>query len=80
MTENNPLAERVRTSTVVEFTLPTAEFVLAETLRAVPSATFEIIRLVAHDADRAFPYLWVFDDDIERVDDALADELSIPMR
>ncbi len=58
-------------STIVEFTLPTDEFVLAETFRAVPSASFEIIRLVAHDSDRAFPYLWVAHDDAEAVDTAL---------
>lgn len=63
-------------STIVEFTLPTDEFVLAETFRAVPSATFEIIRLVAHDADRAFPYLWVSNNDMETVDEALATDPS----
>lgn len=61
-------------STIVEFTLPTEEFALAETFRTVPTATFEIIRLVAHDSDRAFPYLWVTNDDIETVDDALVDD------
>lgn len=74
MTHSERMREPTRMSTVVEFTLPTQEFALAETFRAVPSATVEVIRLVAYDSDRAFPYLWVGHEGVQTLDDALAND------
>lgn len=45
-------------STIVEARVPAGQFALAKTLERVPDAEFRMVRLVAHGAESAMPFLW----------------------
>lgn len=45
-------------ATIVRARLPASQFALGETLAEIPSAEFEMVRVVADGADRVRPYLW----------------------
>lgn len=64
-------------SLVAEFSVPTDAFCLGDTLAAVPSATVELDRLVAHSPDYVIPFLWVLDADQDPFEAALADDPTV---
>jgi predicted DNA binding protein len=64
-------------STIAEFQIPAAEFALSETLSAVPHVEFETVRVVAHEADRVLPLVWVQTDDADALDAALAADPTV---
>lgn len=55
-------------TTIVRATLPAEQFALDETFRRVPSAEFEIVRVVADSTDRVLPLLWATADEGEPFD------------
>lgn len=59
--------------------LPASDFALRETCERFPEVRFEIERIVAHDEDHVFPYVWVVGDgaDLSEVDDALHEDGSV---
>jgi hypothetical protein len=50
---------------ILEFSFPTEEFALYETLDTHPEAHIEIERVVADDPDRITPYVWVRTNDFD---------------
>ncbi|WP_313696192.1 helix-turn-helix domain-containing protein [Halorarum halobium] len=50
-------------TTIVRATLPAGQFALENTFQRVPSAEFEIVRVVANSTDRVLPLLWATADD-----------------
>jgi hypothetical protein len=65
------------TSIVADFDVPADAFCLAETLRAVPDATVELDRTVAHSPKHVMPFVWVADAERTALDTALADDPSV---
>lgn len=55
-------------TTIVRLTLPAGQFALEETFRQVPSAEFEIVRVVANSSDGVLPLVWATADDGEPFD------------
>ena len=64
-------------STIASLRIPAAEFALAETLEAVPTAEFEVVPVVAHGGRRPMPFVWATGGDDGAVDEALADDPSV---
>ncbi|WP_336365449.1 helix-turn-helix domain-containing protein [Halalkalicoccus salilacus] len=64
-------------ATIIEFSLPTEEFALEETLDTLPEAHIEIERVVADDPDRITPYIWVRTDDFDAFEAALEDDPTV---
>ena len=64
-------------TTIAELELPAEEFALWETLEALPTVRFEVVRVVARDQNCAIPYLWVRADDLSALEDALANDPSV---
>lgn len=66
-------------STIAEIEIPSSEFALRETFRALPELDFEVERVVAHDHDRVMPFVWVESTgaDVEEVERVLADDPSV---
>jgi len=58
-------------TTITRATLPADQFALHETLLSVPSAEFDIVRLVAGREDRVMPFLWATADDLDALPPAL---------
>jgi predicted DNA binding protein len=58
--------------TIVDTTVKATDFALADTFEAVPEATFESVRIVAHESERTMPYFWTTAEDGDALDDALA--------
>lgn len=61
---------------LAEFIIPADEFVLSESLTAVPSVRIEIKRVVAGMEDIT-PYFWVFGSDINRFEEALRNDSQL---
>ena len=64
-------------STISEISVSASTFVLGETLEAVPEATFDIERVVAHDTDRVLPFVWASADSREALEDAMEEDASV---
>ena len=64
-------------ATIIEFSFPTEEFALEETLDTHPEAHIEIERVVADDPDRITPYMWVRTDDFDAFEAALEDDPTV---
>ena len=62
---------------IIEFSLPTEEFALKETLDTHPRAHIEIERVIADDPDRITPYMWVQTDDFDAFEAALEDDPTV---
>jgi len=58
-------------STIVEASVPAAQFALADTLERIPGAEFRLVRHVAGGDSGAVPFLWARADDRDRLLDAL---------
>lgn len=63
--------------TIAEISLSPDEFALWDTFENVPDIEFEVARVVAHDPDRAMPFLWVAGEDLAALDDALEADPSV---
>lgn len=64
-------------SVIAEFSIPTTEFALRETLEQCPDLTFEVDRVVAHDAEHVLPFVWVSDEEIEELTSILEGDPSV---
>ena len=64
-------------SAVVDVTIPTDQFALAETLDAVPEATFETVRVAAHGPRGMMRFLWASSSDLDRLDAVLREDSTI---
>ncbi|MFC7009661.1 helix-turn-helix domain-containing protein [Halalkalicoccus salilacus] len=64
-------------ATIIEFSLPTEEFALEETLDTHPGARIEIERVVANSPDQITPYVWVRTDDFEAFEATLEDDPTV---
>ncbi|GAA0663181.1 helix-turn-helix domain-containing protein [Natronoarchaeum mannanilyticum] len=64
-------------STIAEICIPTDEFVLRETLDAVPDAEFEVMRVAAHGTDDVIPFLTAHAPDQDDLERALTDDGSV---
>ncbi|WP_435159720.1 helix-turn-helix domain-containing protein [Haladaptatus sp. DFWS20] len=63
-------------SVLTEFTVPAEEFILQETLKAVPDVRIEIERVVA-DNQHVTPYFWVTGDRLDAFERALEADGSV---
>ena len=64
-------------SVIAEFSIPTNEFALRETLEQYPDLTFEVDRVVAHDAEHVLPFVWVANRGIEELTSVLEADPSV---
>jgi predicted DNA binding protein len=64
-------------STISEVSVAAETFTLGETIETVPEATFDVERVVAHDADRVMPFVWASAPDREELEDAFAADPSV---
>ncbi|WP_049972887.1 helix-turn-helix domain-containing protein [Haladaptatus cibarius] len=63
-------------SVLTEFTVPAKEFILRETLEAVPDVRIEIERVVA-DSQHVTPYFWVTGEQLDAFECALEADKSV---
>lgn len=64
-------------STIVEASVPTAQFALQETAQRVPDAVFEAVRIVTGGTDGVMPLLWGSGADQQSITDALEADGSV---
>jgi predicted DNA binding protein len=64
-------------SVVADFSIPVDAFCLGDSLEAVPSATAELDRVVAHSPDHVLPFVWLFDVDQAVFDASLEHDSSV---
>lgn len=64
-------------SVIAEFTVPSNQFALYETLSTVPEMIVEVERLVAHGPDRIMPYFWTSGANHEDFEAAARDDPSV---
>lgn len=64
-------------SLVADFSVPADAFCLGDALNAVPSATAELDRLVAHSPDYVMPFVWILDTDRDAFDAAVAGDPTV---
>lgn len=64
-------------STIVDFTLPPTEFVLAWAVKTVPDVRIEAERVVVDGTEEVTPYFWVVGGSLEEFDDALEDDITV---
>jgi hypothetical protein len=64
-------------SIVADFEVPAEAFCLGGTLRAVPDATVEPDRTVAHSPEHVMPFVWVRGGERTSLDDAMADDRTV---
>lgn len=63
--------------TVVELALPPEQFALAETSAVVPDATFEAVRVAAHDHSSALALLHASSNEVEELDSAIRNDSTV---
>lgn len=64
-------------STIAEVEIPVAETVLRESLSTASDVTLEVVRVAAHNRDQLVPYIRTSGDDIDALDEALAEDPSV---
>ena len=64
-------------STISEVSLSADTFALGATLESVPEATFDVERVVAHEAERVLPFVWASAPNREALEDAFEDDNSV---
>lgn len=64
-------------SIIAEFTVPTEQFALYETLSSVPEMIIEVERVVVHSSDRIMPYFWTSGGDHDRFEMAAKADPSV---
>lgn len=63
--------------TIAEISLSPDEFALRDTFGQLPDVQFEVARVVAHNADRAMPFIWVAGEALDEIDDAFEADPSV---
>jgi predicted DNA binding protein len=63
--------------TIAEFSIPTEEFALRETLEHRPDLEFEVDRVVARDTARVMPFVWVSGGKLESLTSILDADPSV---
>ena len=63
--------------TIAEFSIPTENFALRETLERRPDLEFEVDRVVAHDTARVMPFVWVSGGELEGLTSILEADPSV---
>ena len=64
-------------ATIAEFSIPTEEFALKETLERCPDLTFEVDRVAAHDPAHVMPFVWVAGEELDDLSAILEDDPSV---
>lgn len=64
-------------SIIAEFTVPSEEFALHETLVSAPEMVVEVERVVTHETDRIMPFFWTTGGDYEDFETAAENDPSI---
>ena len=64
-------------STIAEFSIPTAEFALSETLERRPDMVFEIDRVVAHDTSHVVPFVRATRGEFDELTEILEADASV---
>jgi len=64
-------------STVAEFELPPAEFVLVWAVKTVPEVRIEVERVVVDGTEEITPYFWAIGESLETFEDALEDDVTV---
>jgi hypothetical protein len=64
-------------SIVADFSVPADAFCLGEALAAVPTATAELDRVVAHSPDHVMPFVWITNTDRGTFDEAVAGDSTV---
>ncbi|WP_435078162.1 bacterio-opsin activator domain-containing protein [Halococcus sp. AFM35] len=64
-------------STISEVSVAAGTFALGETIERVPEATFDVERVVAHDADRVMPFVWASAPDRDALENAFETDPSV---
>jgi predicted DNA binding protein len=64
-------------STISEVSVAAGTFALGETIEGVPEATFDVERVVAHDADRVMPFVWASAPDRDELEAAFETDPSV---
>lgn len=64
-------------STISELSIGASAFALGETLEAIPEATFDIERVVAHETERVMPFVWATAPDRDALEAAFTDDSSV---
>lgn len=59
---------------MIEATIPTDQFILAETIEQIPTVEFEFVRLALHNAECVLPFLWGTASQPEQLDAALEND------
>ena len=68
---------RPHVSTIAEFSIPTAEFALSETLERRPDMVFEVDRVVAHNTTHVVPFVRATHGEFERLTEVLDADGSV---
>lgn len=64
-------------ATIAEFSIPTKQFTLHETLEQCPDLEFEVDRVVAQDADHVTPFVWVTGEGVANLTSILEADPSV---
>ncbi len=64
-------------ATIADLSIAAEEFALSHTIESAPDATFDAVRLVAHDDERVFPLVWVYAETFDGVESALAEDPTV---
>ncbi len=64
-------------SVIADFSVATDAFCLGDALEAVPTATAELDRMVAHSPNHVMPFVWILEADRDVFDEAIADDSTV---
>lgn len=64
-------------ATIADVVLPAEEFALQDTSQALDSVEFQAERVVASNADRVMPYVWIVGSERGTIEDALDADPSV---
>jgi predicted DNA binding protein len=64
-------------ATIADVVLPAEEFALQDTSQALDSVEFQAERVVASNADRVMPYVWIVGSERDTIEDALDADPSV---
>ena len=67
----------IHMSVIADFTVPAEGLALAETLKATPTMTVELERLVAHSREFVLPFLWVAGQEFDQFEQALDTDSTV---
>ncbi|WP_162562448.1 helix-turn-helix domain-containing protein [Salinigranum rubrum] len=64
-------------SVIAEFSVAADAFCLGDALEAVPTATAELDRMVAHSPKHVIPFVWILEADRDVFDEAVTDDSTV---